>query len=248
MRSSQMIMRPYLEYVDYYISTSDKLMIVLYKRLSLTQIVLAFGFRYHRMSLTLIGDFFGALAMASHRRSADSSDSAIVSGADLNDCRSRLKRSARHWIGPKLRRNIDSSDLIQETLLITLSKFSYWLGRPKKEVYCWMVSVLRNRLLTHVKLAGKENNEADSDAIALEMPSKDADLLDALLSQEMRNFVKKELQDYDPIVRDIFELHYFESMPFTEIAKLVKRSPSAVRSIHSRTLKSLKPRMEKLFQ
>lgn len=89
--------------------------------------------------------------MASRYRSPNSWNSAILTAVEINACRERLRYMARRWMSPKLRRQIDSSDLIQETLLITFSKLSQLLGRPKREIYTWMIVVLRNRLLNHTK-------------------------------------------------------------------------------------------------
>lgn len=184
--------------------------------------------------------------MASPPRPSDSWDSAVLTGEDINACRERLRRMARRWMNPKLRRQIDSSDLIQETLLITLSKLSQLLGRSKREIFSWMVAVLRNRLLNHSKKIRHDSDET-SEGI-LEKASDPFDFLASLLSTELRTVVDQELEKSNSLDRKIFELHYYEGMSFEMIAKEVNRTKPAVRSIHYRLLKSLRPRIEKHFQ
>jgi RNA polymerase sigma factor (sigma-70 family) len=170
----------------------------------------------------------------------------ISSAEQIETLRNSLKLVIRGWMTPQIRRRADSSDLIQETLLITLSKFSYLVGRPKREVYRWMLKVMRHRVLKHAGRAGREVLPLDANLI---IPAfEDGDILSEMMSDELRVIVLKELEKYDPVHRQIFELHYFESLDFEEIGKIFNSSASAVRSIHFRTLSSIRPRIEKQFR
>lgn len=177
---------------------------------------------------------------------AKSSNSVILTGDEINACRDKLRHMARRWMSPKLRNRVDSSDLIQETLLITLSKLSMWLGRPKHEVYRWMVSVLRNRLLYHARNEAMERRNMAHELLVLSQ--NNSDVLTAVLSAELRDVVNIELEKAEPLARQIFELHYYEGLGFNEIAILLNRTDSAVRSAHYRLLSAIRPRVERQFQ
>lgn len=184
--------------------------------------------------------------MASSSRHSNSSNSAILTGEEIYACREKLRYMARQWMSPSLRHRLDSSDLIQETLLITLSKFSTWLGRPKHEVYRWMVSVLRNRLLNHARCDARERGHVEMELP--ELVQNTNDVLAAVLSAELREVVDSELDKAETQARQIFELHYYEGLGFAEIANRLNRSESAVRSVHYRLLGTIRPRIEKQFR
>jgi RNA polymerase sigma factor (sigma-70 family) len=166
-----------------------------------------------------------------------------LTDSDLSSFRERLKSQARRWMGPKLRTRVQSSDLIQETFVYTISRLSKLLGRPKSEVYRWMVSVLKYRLLHHVAMMEKEPNQVL--VSLLQEPMVHIEVVDALISVELRMFIDREVELLAPVSREIFQLHYVEGLKFCEIAGRLNKSQSSVRSVHHRLLEELQLKMAK---
>ena len=65
--------------------------------------------------------------------------------------RDELKSSARRMIGPRMRERLDSSDLVQETLLVSVTKLSDIVGKPQKVVFQWMIGVMKHRVQHHAR-------------------------------------------------------------------------------------------------
>ena len=166
-----------------------------------------------------------------------------LTDSDLSSFRERLKSQARRWMGPKLRTRVQSSDLIQETFVYTISRLSKLLGRPKSEVYRWMVSVLKYRLLHHVAMMEKEPNQVL--VSLLQEPMVHFEVVDTLISVELRMFIDREVELLAPVSREIFQLHYVEGLKFCEISVRLNKSQSAVRSVHHRVLEELQLKMAK---
>jgi RNA polymerase sigma-70 factor (ECF subfamily) len=166
-----------------------------------------------------------------------------LTDSDLSSFRERLKSQARRWMGPKLRTRVESSDLIQETFFFTISRLSQLLDRPKSEVYRWMVSVLKYRLLRHVSMMEKEPHHGL--VCLLQEPMVQIDVVDGLISGELRMFIDREVQLLAPVSREIFQLHYVEGLKLCEIAGRLNKSQSAVRSVHHRLLEELQLKIAK---
>src|SRR5690349_21797787 len=58
-----------------------------------------------------------------------------------------LRTQARRLIGPRLRKVLASSDLLQETLLIAVQRFATISGRPSPQVLAWLLRSMRFRLM-----------------------------------------------------------------------------------------------------
>ena len=166
-----------------------------------------------------------------------------LSDSELSSFRERLKTQARRWMGPRLRTRVQSSDLIQETFVYTISRLSQLLGRPRSEIYRWMVSVLKYRLLHHVAMMEKEPNQVL--ATLLQEPMVHIEVVDGMISAELRMLIDRELELLTPVSREIFQLHYVEGLKFCEIAIRLNKSQSAVRSVHHRLLEELQRKMAK---
>ena len=128
-----------------------------------------------------------------------------LSDSELSSFRERLKTQARRWMGPKLRTRVQSSDLIQETFVYTISRLSQLLGRPNSEIYRWMISVLKYRLLHHVAMMEKEPNQIL--ATLLQEPMVHIEVVDGMISAELRMLIDRELELLTPVSREIFQLH-----------------------------------------
>lgn len=169
-----------------------------------------------------------------------------LTGSELVGFRGRLKNQARRWLGPKLRTQVDSSDLIQDTLAFTISRLSQLLGRSKHEVYRWMVAVLKFRLLHYVEQMKQEPFQGQGFLGLMKQPVlTENEVVEECLSVELRMLIDQELARLSPGSREIFLLHYVEGLSFNEIALRMNKSPASVRSSHHRLLEDLQFKIAK---
>ncbi len=160
------------------------------------------------------------------------SESEIVYYRDL------LKKNARSMLGRKLRQRLGSSDLVQETLMVTVMNLSTIIGRPRRVVYQWMISVMRHRVLNHVRADKVRQREQGHGARPIAID--DAGLETDLINIELKELVLKQLAKMDDLSRRLFELRYFEDLELQEIAKLMGLSKDTTRSNLYRTLEKIR--------
>lgn len=161
-------------------------------------------------------------------------------------CRDSLKASARRMIGSRMRERMDSSDLVQDTLLVTVSKFAEILEKPQSVIYYWMLGVMKHRVQ---HLAREMNNHASTNPLSpLLADSKSEEVSTEMLYDELRACLIQKLDDMTSIEKTIFQMRYFESMSLEEICQETGKSEPAVRGILYRTLLKIKHSMHHLIE
>jgi RNA polymerase sigma factor (sigma-70 family) len=152
--------------------------------------------------------------------------------------RKDLKYKARRLIGPRMRERFDSSDLVQETLLITVSKISEVIGKPEKVVFKWMLGVMRNRLMHHAR---DIHNHASFNELKFDTPdTRCADQSAGLLGDELRCRVMACLNTMSTLDQQIFQMRYQEELPLDEICRRTGKTEASVRGHLFRTVVKLR--------
>lgn len=185
----------------------------------------------------------GGMSMASSKKGPGLVDSTALTGSAIVDIRKRLKLQARRWIGPKLRGQVGSSDLIQETLAHTIERLSQLVGRPRHQVYRWMIRAMKYRLLRYVTLMERQPETVMAGLLA--EPAAEGAIVEGLIMAELKSLIESQLSRLGPEQSQLFQLHYVEGLKFSEIARRQGRSPSAVRAAHYRLLNDLRMKIEK---
>lgn len=164
--------------------------------------------------------------------------------SEMLNVRNDLKKKARKMLGKKLRTTmcLGSSDLVQETLMVTLMNLASVIGRPKRAVYFWMISVMRHRVLKHARELKIRERECGHDARPLE--TWDSNLETGLINAELKQMIKDKLTGLDEVSSRMFVLRYFEDRQLHEIAELVGISKDAVRANLYRTLVKIRQELK----
>jgi RNA polymerase sigma-70 factor (ECF subfamily) len=160
--------------------------------------------------------------------------------SEMLNVRKNLKKNAQMMLGKKLRATmcVGSSDLVQETLMVTVMNLSNVMGRPKRAVYHWMISVMRHRVLKYAR-AGKIR-ERERARVAQLITVQDFSLETDLINAELKQLVMNKLEHMDDLSRRMFKLRYFEDRQLQEIADEVGLTKDAVRGNLYRTLVKIK--------
>lgn len=154
----------------------------------------------------------------------------------------RLRKKASRMIGRKLRPRLVTSDLMQETLLVSLRNISDLLGKPKRHVYRWMIEVMRRRVLEHARSARTESAKRELLAVAPQAPADDN--LDRLINSEIAQLVRTYVDGTGEANRQIFYMRYVNGKSVKEIAGLLNKSEAAVHSSLYRTLQQVRLHLE----
>jgi RNA polymerase sigma-70 factor, ECF subfamily len=166
-------------------------------------------------------------------------------------CRSYLGVAARSQVETWLRRKVDASDLIQETMLDACRDFDRFQGRTEQEWLAWLRKILAHNAADFVRhyrgtskrAAAREvpfRDPADSaspgapePAAPLPTPSQEFLQLDT----ELR--VAAALGQLPADYQEVIMLRNLQRMPFNEVAKRMSRSRPAVQMLWMRAIHKL---------
>ncbi len=171
-------------------------------------------------------------------------------------CRSYLGFAARSQVETWLRRKVDASDLVQETMLEACRDFERFEGRTEQEWLAWLRKILAHNAADFVRryrgaakrAAGREvpfRDPADSrrpgapEPAALQ-PTPSQEFLQ--LDTELR--VTAALSELPPDYQEVVILRNLQRLPFHEVAERMDRSRPAVQMLWMRAIRKLQAALE----
>ncbi len=166
-------------------------------------------------------------------------------------CRSYLGIVARSQVETWLRRKVDASDLVQETMLEAYRDFDRFQGGSEQEWLAWLKRILAHNAADFVRRyhgtakreAGREISFRDpDDSLARGAPEPAAEQ-----STPSREFLQIEtelrvtaaLAELPPDYQEVIVLRNLQRLPFNEIAERMNRSRPAVQMLWTRAIKKL---------
>jgi RNA polymerase sigma-70 factor (ECF subfamily) len=171
--------------------------------------------------------------------------------------------AARSQIETWLRRKVDASDLVQETMLEAYRDFERFEGHTEQEWLAWLRKILAHNAADFVRhyrgtakrAAGREvpfRDPADSRspgaaepgaaAPAAAEPTPSQEFLQ--LDTELR--VTAALSGLPADYQEVILLRNLERLPFNEVAERMNRSRPAVQMLWMRAIRKLQAAMEEL--
>lgn len=171
-------------------------------------------------------------------------------------CRSYLGFVARSQIETWLRRKVDASDLVQETMLEAHRDFKRFRGHSEQEWLAWLRKILKHNAadfvrryrLTAKRAASREvpfldpgdsyHRGAPEPAAEQPTPSQEFFRLDT----ELR--VTAALAELSPDYQEVVMLRNLQRLSFNEAAERMGRSRPAVQMLWMRAIRKLQQTME----
>jgi len=180
-------------------------------------------------------------------------------GRLLDLYRNYLHLLARTQIDLHLKRRLDPSDLVQETMLEAYRDFGQFRGGTEAELMAWLRRILVHNLARVSEKHHTKKRDARRDVplhrrlADLEYSSQQVDA--ALVSQatsaaaraqrrEQAAVLADTLARLKPEHRDVIVLRNLEGLSFEEVARRLGRSAGAVRMLWLRALDRLKQLLE----
>jgi RNA polymerase sigma-70 factor (ECF subfamily) len=176
----------------------------------------------------------------------------------LGGYRNYLKLLARTGIDASLQGKADPSDVAQEALLKSFRNFGQFRGRTDAELAAWLRTILAHTLAD----LGRTYRGAEARNVARERSLEDllgasSLALGRLLAgegsspsqqaqrRELAVVLADVLAELDADRREVLVLRSLQERPWDEVARRMGRSEGAARILWARTLKDLRPLMEK---
>jgi RNA polymerase sigma-70 factor (ECF subfamily) len=168
----------------------------------------------------------------------------------LEQYREYLRLLARLQLDPRLRGQLDPSDIVQQTLLKAHERFGQFRGRTDEELRAWLRAILARNLVDAVRKFGRQKGDrAQSLETALEQSSAK---LEALLASDQsspsQGAVRAErlveladaLGALPDDQRTAVEFRYLHGMSVPEVAERMGRSTVSVTGLLYRGMKALR--------
>jgi RNA polymerase sigma-70 factor (ECF subfamily) len=167
----------------------------------------------------------------------------------LDHYRSRMRRMVAVRMDGKLRGRVDASDIIQEAYLEANDRLEDYLANSKMPFHLWLRFLVGQRLLIahrqHLGTAMRDVNreqgwpDSTSDGLADQLlaggptPSEDA------AQTEVHAYLRKSLEEMDPVDREVLTLRHFEQLSNIEAAEVLNIEPGAASKRYLRALSRL---------
>jgi RNA polymerase sigma-70 factor (ECF subfamily) len=172
----------------------------------------------------------------------------------LEDYREYLRLLARLQLGPRLRTQLDSSDLVQETLLKAHARRDQFRGTGEAERAAWLRAILAHTLTDAVRKLGREvgTGPQSLEALVEESSARLEKLLvsdepspgSQLLRQEQLLRLADALAQLPEEQRTAVELRHLQGYSVPAISELTGRSTASVAGLLRRGLKRLRRVLE----
>ncbi len=166
-------------------------------------------------------------------------------------CRSYARHLARAQVETWLRRKVDASDVVQQTMLEAHCGFEQFRGSTEKELLAWLRQILSHNVADFVR---RYRGTAKRD-MAREVPFRDPAetrpvgaaepaAADPTPSQqaaglEMQLQVIAALDQLSPDYQEVIVLRNLERLAFAEVAQRMGRSRPAVQMLWMRAIRKL---------
>jgi RNA polymerase sigma-70 factor (ECF subfamily) len=182
--------------------------------------------------------------------------SAEALGRVLDQYRPYLRLLARLHVAARLQKEVDASDVVQETFLDAARDFERFRGSSDAEFVAWLKSLLAANIAdAHRRFLGTQKRNVLLESEALEQLDQSSALLDqrmlarvdspsALASRrEQAVRLAAALEQLRPAYHEVIVLHHFQGMEFQRVADQLGRSLHSVKNLWMRALIALKRQM-----
>jgi RNA polymerase sigma-70 factor (ECF subfamily) len=171
-------------------------------------------------------------------------------------CRSYLGFVARSQVETWLRRKVDASDLVQETMLEAFRDFQRFQGHSEQEWLAWLRKILNHNAADFVRryrgtakrAAGREVPFRDpDDSLARGAPEPAADTptpSQQFLQLDTELRVTAALSTLPADYQEVILLRNLQRLPFNEVAQRMERSRPAVQMLWMRAIRKMQEALE----
>ena len=160
----------------------------------------------------------------------------------------KLLALIRLRMGPGLRGQMESVDVMQQTVMKAFERFDRFEGSGEATLMAWLAAIAKNEILDQHRHGGRAKRDVGKRA-----PVSD---LDALVAAEVRSQVSRlhldaQMQQLEAAIealsedhRDVILMRRYEELSFAEIGERMGRTPDACRMLYSRAMAALTLRMK----
>lgn len=162
----------------------------------------------------------------------------------------RLLRLIRLRLGPSLRQQVESRDILQQTLLKAFRGIDRFEGEGAGSLMGWFGAIARNELRDQRKFFERQGRDVARNVALDGAHKKLAEQVRTETSrldlEEREQRLEQAIEALADAYREVIMLRRFEELSFREIADSMRRSPDACRVLHARAMAALTLNMKAL--
>lgn len=155
-------------------------------------------------------------------------------------------------MGPELRRSIEPTDVLQETLLAASARFGDFEGTEEYELRAWLAAMARRRLIDMARHNGRlkralkgrlsldEPKAPGGEPVAELLPADLCTASQVAMKNELTGRLAEALSRIDAREAEVLRLRYVDGLKLDEIGRRIGTGRNGVRGIVARGLSSLR--------
>ena len=156
-----------------------------------------------------------------------------------------LEMTANRHMDPSLKQKVGTSDIVQQSFLRVIEKFSTFRGASSPEFRAWLrtivineVNNIRRSYRTHKRDIAREQSFRAKDSDIADFQPADQNLTpssEAISAERLQKF-HEILENLSPHHAEVIRLRNMKRLPFSEIAEAMGRSEDAVSKLWYRAI------------
>ncbi len=153
----------------------------------------------------------------------------------------RLLAIIRLRMGSKLRSRMESSDILQSSMIKAFEHLDQLRGDDSESLMAWLARIAENEIRDQADYQGRKRRDMNRD-VQLKDETQDrlktqvrSQASQVILSDEMKR-LEKALEDLDPEYREIILLRKMEELSYEEIGRRLDKSADACRMLLARAM------------
>jgi len=129
----------------------------------------------------------------------------------------------------------DTNDVLQNVMIKVYKSIQRFKG--KSSLYTWLYRIATNETLTFIKSKKrKETSSIDNEDLGLDKRLKAENSVD---SEEVNYYLNKALALLPEKQKLVFNMRYFDQMPYDEISKILDTSVGALKASYHHAVKKI---------
>jgi RNA polymerase sigma-70 factor (ECF subfamily) len=179
---------------------------------------------------------------------------------DPEQFRSYLRLLARMQLPPRLAPKVDTSDVVQQTLIQAYQGLAGFRGGTEREMAGWLRRILANHLAHLVRDFGRQKRDAGRELPLAQILDESSARLEAWLAADQSSPSERAhrndqllrmaagLETLPEEQREAVELHYCHGWTLAQIAEHLGKTPPSVAGLVHRGLLKLRDKMHESQQ
>jgi len=157
-------------------------------------------------------------------------------------CAAKLLPLIRLRMGPSLRDELESRDILQVVLLKSYQRIGQFEGAATGSLMAWLARIAENEIRDRADYRGRQRRDGDLRApldAAAAVPAPVRSALSQVIVREEASIVERALASLTDAQREVILLRRFEELTFGEMAARLGKSEDACRMAFARAMTAL---------